>query len=395
MKVDEVWQAWTENEKDPIAADLLDKYKKVKARLVKALRSMEKERPGAAPKALSEAFEIMSFFGVSKKDGETEKDGETDDSDKKTDDAYTSIKEMIAGKDRVRYRSPGDVVDLGDTGVKVFVLGPPKSVAAIGKDDPGAKDGYHKQKSAFFNGFSAILGAVESSLADGSPEKRAGCPFSERQAVPIEAAQQTEFFRQLYSFGDAEHPEAFRGIDDLAAESLGSLALRLDSHINNTSLVLAFQLPDGKVLLFPGDAQAGNWKSWAARDKPLAFTQPKTDAHELLKNTVFYKVGHHGSHNATPRTYGLELMTNPELRAFVPVDHVIAQSAGYGEMPLIEIMNELTRRTGGFVVRSDEVTEAPAKMFVPSKKTLAIKNKKEGVAFTRPMYCEMTYDLND
>src|SRR5436190_5025038 len=32
---------------------------------------------------------------------------------------------------------------------------------------------------------------------------------------------------------------------------------------NNTSLVLAFELlPSRRVLLFPGDAQVGNWLSW-------------------------------------------------------------------------------------------------------------------------------------
>ena len=41
------------------------------------------------------------------------------------------------------------------------------------------------------------------------------------------------------------------------------LALKLDSDTNNTSLVTGFQLEESnKVLLFPGDAQVGNWLSW-------------------------------------------------------------------------------------------------------------------------------------
>ena len=41
------------------------------------------------------------------------------------------------------------------------------------------------------------------------------------------------------------------------------LALQLDSVTNNTSLVLAIErIADGKVLLFPADAQEGNWLSW-------------------------------------------------------------------------------------------------------------------------------------
>ena len=46
-------------------------------------------------------------------------------------------------------------------------------------------------------------------------------------------------------------------------EGAGRLALQLDSDTNNTSLVLAIELiASGRVLLFPGDAQVGNWLSW-------------------------------------------------------------------------------------------------------------------------------------
>ncbi len=90
----------------------------------------------------------------------------------------------------------------------------------------------------------------------------------------------------------------------------GTLALQLDSDTNNTSLALAIELsPGGKVLLFPGDAQVGNWLSWHA----LHWTREgeperSVDAADLLRRTAFYKVGHHASHNATLREKGLELM---------------------------------------------------------------------------------------
>jgi hypothetical protein len=64
--------------------------------------------------------------------------------------------------------------------------------------------------------------------------------------------------------------------------------------MNNTSLILLFEV-GGKKLLFPGDAQIENW-SWALEDSPDA---KKTRA--LLAGVDFYKVGHHGSRNATPR----------------------------------------------------------------------------------------------
>ncbi len=36
---------------------------------------------------------------------------------------------------------------------------------------------------------------------------------------------------------------------------------------------------------------------------------------------MLYKVGHHGSHNATLRAKGLELMQSSALIALIPVDH--------------------------------------------------------------------------
>jgi hypothetical protein len=91
---------------------------------------------------------------------------------------------------------------------------------------------------------------------------------------------------------------AFRRIDDEWLHSAEDLALALNRGINNTSLVLAFELQRSrKVLLFTADAQRGNWLSWTAgtwKDGAETVT-----ARDLLARTVLYKVGHHGSHNAT------------------------------------------------------------------------------------------------
>ena len=71
----------------------------------------------------------------------------------------------------------------------------------------------------------------------------------------------------------------------------------------------------GKVLLFPGDAQVGNWLGW--HELVWDVNGEEVNIKNLLKKTVFYKVGHHGSHNATLKEMGLELMTNSHLAAMV------------------------------------------------------------------------------
>ena len=57
--------------------------------------------------------------------------------------------------------------------------------------------------------------------------------------------------------------------------------------------------PGGKVLLFAADAQRGSWISWAKGD--WRDGERTIAAKDLLARTVLYKVGHHGSHNATLR----------------------------------------------------------------------------------------------
>ena len=57
--------------------------------------------------------------------------------------------------------------------------------------------------------------------------------------------------------------QSWRRIDEDWLGSAAQFALNLDSATNNTSLVLAVGLsPGGEVLLFPADAQVGNWLSW-------------------------------------------------------------------------------------------------------------------------------------
>jgi hypothetical protein len=85
---------------------------------------------------------------------------------------------------------------------------------------------------------------------------------------------------------DSEDEKAIREVGDGREENLAAL---LDKAINSTSLVLVLQAGDA-CLLFPGDAQWGTWCRM--------LNDP--DARRLLGRTNFYKIGHHGSFNATP-----------------------------------------------------------------------------------------------
>ncbi len=75
------------------------------------------------------------------------------------------------------------------------------------------------------------------------------------------------------------------------SEALLSIVRTLDDAMNNTSLILLFEIGN-TCLLFPGDAQWENWR--------YALSQNKYK--KLLARVNVYKVGHHGSLNATPKT---------------------------------------------------------------------------------------------
>ncbi len=76
-----------------------------------------------------------------------------------------------------------------------------------------------------------------------------------------------------------------------AQEQLLGIVTQLDKQMNNTSLILLFESANRK-LLFPGDAQLENWSVALGKDK----------YRKLLADVDLYKVGHHGSLNATPKS---------------------------------------------------------------------------------------------
>jgi len=73
-------------------------------------------------------------------------------------------------------------------------------------------------------------------------------------------------------------------------EQIYSIVRILDRVLNNTSVILLFEFGD-KKLLFSGDAQIENWE----------YALAKPEIRKLLADVNFYKVGHHGSLNATPK----------------------------------------------------------------------------------------------
>jgi hypothetical protein len=120
----------------------------------------------------------------------------------------------------------------------------------------------------------------------------------------------------------------------------------LDDAMNNTSVVLLLEVGEHR-LLFGGDAQIENW-SWALNqaksDPALATALAKVD---------FYKVGHHGSRNATPKSLVAMWRQRPASQKLLSMMSTKSGVHGRGERavpraPLVQALAEL-----GQVVSTD------------------------------------------
>jgi beta-lactamase superfamily II metal-dependent hydrolase len=76
----------------------------------------------------------------------------------------------------------------------------------------------------------------------------------------------------------------------IQADQMLGLVRDLDDVMNNTSVILLLEVGKQKILL-PGDAQIENW----------SYALSKPEWCKRLADVNLYKVGHHGSRNATPK----------------------------------------------------------------------------------------------
>jgi hypothetical protein len=386
IRLEKLWMAWTENLSIKLARDLHEGRRAARAALDHALARMRQAQGmGAGAEVEELAQKVLDFFGDpidGRPPGPAGSFGAVafGAKSRQTEEAMNWIKDTY-GKDKTEFLHPGDgpLTFDGVPDARVYVLGPPEDAALIKRYNPTASGAevYPKAmaaaiESAFFAAFGVV--PTRPDLVPESEEvqeaQKLCFPFDEEYQVKADAAQDDAFFRTYYY--DKGQSPPWRQIEADWLETAGEFALQLDSATNNTSLAFALEIGPpgaGKVLIFPGDAQVGNWESWfgkvkvgkqdLGKDMAWKVADKVVTAEDLLRRTVLYKVGHHGSHNGTLKAKGLEMMGRPgasgELVALLPVnEHVARDLAHYGEMPLRSLVKDLAIRTGGRVARSDE-----------------------------------------
>jgi hypothetical protein len=183
----------------------------------------------------------------------------------------SAVKNLIAmgKKGKAYYVNAGMQLNILP-GVKTTVLGPPTL-----KQTDGIRKERSKDPSEFWQ-FRSFWASQRFAMAE--PNNKTGTAAAVKSRVRASSTPPNVrwFLRQSRQ---------------IHGDQLLELVRDLDNAMNNTSVILLLEIGKHK-LLFPGDAQIENW----------AFALNNKKWKQLLEDVNLYKVGHHGSLNATPKS---------------------------------------------------------------------------------------------
>lgn len=317
VEVGEVWMPWTEDPEDAEAAKVRNAQSKLTAALAATMTtatldlrqlSLEAEPQQNRLGPVSEL--VLNAMSNAK--------------------AMNVLHSGFAGRPSRRFLpergTDGSYVRLFESkalpGVKVHVLGPSHDPSVIADLDPPQGESYLRLKQS------------------ATSETNGICrPFPDEYLMEPDDTP-SEFF-ELFSDDDRSAIDASGGLSDFDA------AVALDGAVNGTSLMLVLEV-DNLILLFPGDAQWGTWN----------LVLNDAEWRKLLSRLTFYKVGHHGSHNATPIDF-VELLIQ---EGIIGMASTISRSQ-WPSIPKEELLTALAKRKAK-IARSDEIEEADSHVFL-------------------------------
>lgn len=357
-----VWLAWTENLTQKESQKLKAAKKNAIAKLQGLAAMAQTGRLSLDSEVLRSVGSVLAFS--------QDEDGTPTG---RVADAMEYLKQRGTAAGDLRFLEPGMApFELPGLDVRVYVLGPPRQAkwlktSAVTEAMKRDHVVYHLAASGD-PGPDALAEALD---ANGGSDRFHPFAAEHRIAVSVVDAMSQQprhnpYYETIRPFIEKNYHapgQEWRRIDDDWLDEFGQLALNLDNDTNNTSLVLAFEFTKTReVLLFVADAQIGSWLSWAELEFEVPGSSKPVTAQDLLRRTVFYKVGHHCSHNATARNAGLELMEREDLVAFVPLDQATARSQGTKgwQMPAPPLFKALKTKSGERVVISDVAEPLPA-----------------------------------
>jgi len=312
VEVGEVWMPWTEEPQDNSARQIRANQNRLATLLALQLETRLNAAQDEAERQRIAGFHEMVLNALS------------------NEDAMRTLQRGFAGNPVRRYLPQTDVnISWIETpllpSLTINVLGPSRDPDVIRELDPPAGQSYLR------------LAASQESYSANVPR-----PFGIEWHVTTEDYQ--NFYTPLSSLLADNDRTRIRnsglGLDE-------AVSAALDKALNGTSLMLCIQI-GAAVLLFPGDAQWGTWRQ--------ALINP--EFRKLLAQTTFYKVGHHGSHNATPVEF-VDQVIKQGFWAMVSTNSV----AQWPKIPKQELIEALNKKTQKFA-RSDQPTAAKAPYFI-------------------------------
>ncbi len=345
--IGQVWLSWLDDPNDAMARAIGRDHHNLRLQLAAARDTLagaltrgQASRPVAA-RSLAVLNDVLGFFGANQAGTPPELPS----------DGIRILKEI--GANAPVYLRPGRTLampGLPSQTVRVHVLGPPRRHALLSRKDPRVGESYDHGLASAGLMATRLLEATRRRVGQVSRDEE-HYPFNQeyKRTTPGRGSRHLQAAAQRY----AKRDEAWRAIDDDWMQQAETLALYLDTFTNNASVVLAIELVEsGKVLLFVADAQTGNWLSW----KHVTWQRPDVTTNGLLARTVFYKVGHHASHNATLVEL-FEQLTHSDLAALIPVhksDPNITKIGGW-KMPATNLFKRLVEKTQHRVLQMDDV----------------------------------------
>jgi beta-lactamase superfamily II metal-dependent hydrolase len=380
ISIGEAWFAWTEDPGDDVANDL---RKKFKDKLLGLLAARNRLAAVGDAGQVQRMDEFLAFELGGDEDAPFDADtaaqllGAAGSAGQSMNKRSMKVLKDLAKKNRgIKFIRPHEkILTLPNSkDVRVFALGPPRDTEQIGDLDPRGEESFRALAFGSTSAGSYFAAAAASTQRDS--------PFANRYCIPLENAMMDAtygpYLTQVYGREDsppslplgvpepgtnevAGNPD-WRRIDKDWLFSADQLALAMNDQTNNASLVLAFELgKGGKVLLFAADAQRGNWASWSK--KSWKDGNQVVNAKDLLARTVLYKVGHHGSHNATLNGTANDEHANlswmaegdhaSEFTAMITAVRAWAETQNGWDHPQKAIKDALLKKASGRVFQTD------------------------------------------
>lgn len=282
VEVDEVWVPFVEDDADADAKDLREAQTRTAQKLAMLIDDRQQKLAANQWKAKNMLTLAMAMAGNSRGNA------------KATDRLLGRNGTTFAKPEHdIRYLPDKDpsknTIQSSRCGVVAHILGPPRDPGMLKKMKPPKSAGWLTLN------LDDVIDAAEPDDADASKPTAAEKPNADKESDPlfnpafvIDPAQVSALVPD-----QLQKAQAKLKLNTLSNDvGLLAAAAVLERSVNNTSLFFVLEV-GGLRLLFPGDAQYGAWEH--VRANPQAM--------ELIRNVDFYKMGHHGSHNATPMTY--------------------------------------------------------------------------------------------